>query len=191
MPEHTGRKSIPKCLEHNKCLEAATVDLLKANLFFWVAALVDKRKEIDATYLYFGKAFYIFLYVLVLFYLYKCADLLAKVLLNVLRKCVRMVRNIEVKRVADTMKIKIRFFNSAQYIREIIRSKMSNRKFTQSSTKNWEKFASTECNVTKKKMGQGLVHLSNVSKQTKPTKSPDGLAKKGNVVLGCVNLSIV
>lgn len=41
-----------------------------------------------------------------------------------------MVRNIEVKRFADTMKIKISFLNSAQYISEIIRSKMSNRRFT-------------------------------------------------------------
>lgn len=73
---------------------------------------------------------------LVLFYLQKCTDLLAKVLLNILRKLVRMVRNIEVKRVSDTMTVKMEFFNSDQYIREIIRSKMSNRKFTQLSTKS-------------------------------------------------------
>ena len=48
-----------------------------------LAALVDKEKETDATYLYFGKVFYIFLCVIVLFYLYKCANLLAKVLLNI------------------------------------------------------------------------------------------------------------
>lgn len=52
---------------------------------------MDKRKETDATYLYFPKAFGIFLSVLVLFYLCKCADLLAKVLLNLLKKSVRMV----------------------------------------------------------------------------------------------------
>lgn len=56
--------------------------------------------------------------------------------MNILRKFVRMVRNIEVKRVSDTMTVKIEFFNSDQYIREIIRSKMSNGKFTQLSTKS-------------------------------------------------------
>lgn len=106
MSEHTGRQPVPKCLEHT-CSEAATVDLFKATLFLCVAALVDKREETDAMYLYFGKGFYIFLCVLVLFYLQKCTDLLAKVLLNILRKFVRMGGNIEVKRVSDTMKIKI------------------------------------------------------------------------------------
>jgi len=108
-----------------------------------------------------------------------------------------MVRNIEVKRVADSMKIKIRFSNSAQDTREIIRSKMSNRKFTQSSTKNWEKFASTECNVTKKtnqKRGAGVSSSKqsehNFNKQTEPTKPLDALPEKGKVVLGCINLSI-
>lgn len=47
---------------------------------------------------------------------------------------VRMVRNIEVKRIADAMKIS--FFNSTQYVREITRVKVNKRKFTHSSPKN-------------------------------------------------------
>lgn len=74
-----------------------------------MAALVGNRKESDATYLYFAKAFYVFpLHVSCLLNC-KCTDLLAKVL-----KSVRIVRNIVVKRVADIMKVKTSFFSCAQ-----------------------------------------------------------------------------
>lgn len=81
MPEHTGRQSVWKCLEFNTCLEAATADLLKANLL--VSAFVSQRKEAAATCLYLEKGFYIFQFVLVFFYLCKCTELLVKVLLYI------------------------------------------------------------------------------------------------------------
>lgn len=101
-----------------------------------------------------------------------------------------MVRNIEVKRGADTVKIKMSFFRSAQCIREIIRSKMSYRKFTVKYRELRKIFEHRmHCNQNPK--GRELAGLSKANTIVTDKKTPDALEERGNVVLECINLSTV
>lgn len=99
---------------------------------------------------------------------------MAEVLLNVVRKYVR-----KVQMSADSMKTKVSLCYYAQYTREIIRLKMSNRKFTKAvrTEKKW-KFR-MQC--SKKTWGDCIVELITVSLTSTNTAHhpPDAIAKEG------------